>query len=128
VPLIGWVVALPLAAGGNTLAIAAILVATALDHTRAHMRRRVPAKLWGTSIPPRMAWLDRWATPAWLALHAALIWSTLLGRTITWAGRTYRADAKCRVIAITGPGNAALGVEAAAGRALDHAADEVGQA
>jgi hypothetical protein len=111
-PLIGWAVALPLAAGGNKVAIATLLVANVLDHVRAHLRRRVPAKLWGTDIPRRMAWLDRWGTPVYLAFHALIIWSTLFGRTINWAGRTYRLDANNRVVKIESDAVPRSGVEA----------------
>jgi hypothetical protein len=106
-PVIGWVVAIPLAVTGNKSAIATLLVANLLDHIRARMRRRVPAKLWGTDIPRRMAWLDRWGTPVYLAFHSILIWSTLIGRSITWAGRTYQLDRHQRVDRITGPGGLA---------------------
>ena len=91
-PLIGWAVALPLALSGSKFAIATIIAANVLDQIRASLRRRVSRILWATEMPARMAWLDRWATPAWLAFHAAIIWSTLFGRSVFWAGRTYRID------------------------------------
>src|SRR5215510_14011073 len=94
IPLAGWATALPLAVAGNKLAIGSIAIAFALDYARARLRERIPRRLWGIESHPRVKWLDRWATPAWLALHAAVIWSTLFGRTIHWAGRTYRIDAK----------------------------------
>jgi len=94
IPLAGWATALPLAVTGNKLAIGSIAIAFALDYARARLRERIPRRLWGIESHPRVKWLDRWATPAWLALHAAVIWSTLFGRTIHWAGRTYRIDAK----------------------------------
>jgi len=97
IPLAGWATALPLALTGNKLAIGTIAIAYALDYTRARLRERIPRRLWGIESHPRVKWLDRWATPAWLALHAAVIWSTLFGRTIRWAGRTYRIDAKQRL-------------------------------
>jgi hypothetical protein len=99
-PLIGWAVALPLALTGHAAAIATIVLANALDLLRATLRRRVPGELWGTDMPHRMAVLDRFATPAVLAFHAALIWSTLFGRTITWAGRRYHFDAARNVARI----------------------------
>jgi len=97
IPLVGWATALPLALIGNKLATGAIVLAYALDYTRARLRERIPRNLWGVESHPRIKWLDRWATPAWLALHAAVIWSTLFGRTIRWAGRIYQIDAKRRL-------------------------------
>ena len=97
IPVIGWVVAIPLVAIGDKLATVTLVLANILDHTRAHMRRRVSRKLWATDIPRRMAWLDRWGTPVFLAFHAIIIWSTLLGRSITWAGHTYVVDRQQRV-------------------------------
>jgi ceramide glucosyltransferase len=97
IPLVGWATALPLALMGSKLAIGTIVAAYALDYTRARLRERIPRNLWGIESQRRIKWLDRWATPAWLALHAAVIWSTLFGRTIHWAGRTYRIDAKQRL-------------------------------
>jgi cellulose synthase/poly-beta-1,6-N-acetylglucosamine synthase-like glycosyltransferase len=102
-PLIGWAVALPLAFGGDGYAIGAIVSANVLDQVRATLRQRVPRKLWGTSITGRTAWLDRWGTPAYLLVHAVVVWSTLFGRSITWAGRTYRLDGRQRVVSVTGP-------------------------
>lgn len=102
IPLLGWAVALPLAVTGSKTAIGVIVAANVLDHMRAYFRRRVPRKLWGMEISPRVAWLDRWATPAWLAVHAFVIWSTLFGRRITWANRTYVLDSRQRVVRIIG--------------------------
>ncbi len=97
IPLVGWAVALSLGSTGNPTAIAVIVAANALDHLRAYFRRRVSRKLWGTDIPKRVAWLDSWGTPAVLAVHAMVIWSTLFGRSVTWAGRIYRLDAHQQV-------------------------------
>lgn len=97
IPLVGWVAALPLAATGDKLAIGIIITAYALDYARARLRERIPRKLWGAEIPDHIKTLDRWATPAWLAVHALVIWSTLFGRTITWAGRTYQFDSGQRL-------------------------------
>ncbi len=37
--------------------------------------------------PPRhIVLLDLFATPAWVFVHAAVIWSTLFKRSVTWAG------------------------------------------
>jgi hypothetical protein len=113
-PLIGWAVAVPLAVGGDKLAIAALLSVNFIDHLRACLRRRVPAKLWGGEVTGRMAWLDRWGTPAYLGLHAVFVWSALFGRTIAWSGRIYRLDARARVVKVASvPGAAASpGVDA----------------
>lgn len=99
-PLAGWAVALPLAVTGHGAAIATIILANALDQIRASLRQRVPRKLWRTDMPRRMALIDRFATPAVLAFHAAIIWSTLLGRTMIWAGRRYELDSDRRVTRI----------------------------
>jgi len=99
-PLIGWAAAVPLAAIGDRIALGAIAATFILDHTRGRLRARIPRKLWGKEMSARVAWLDRWATPAWLAFHAAIIWSTLFGRRITWAGRTYVIDRERRIARI----------------------------
>ena len=99
-PLIGWAVAIPLAITGDAAAIATIVVANGLDQVRATLRRQVPRTLWGTEMPRRMAAIDRFATPAVQAFHAAIVWSTLFGRSMTWAGRRYRLDAERRVTRI----------------------------
>jgi hypothetical protein len=93
-PLLGWAVALPLAFGGDPIAIAVIVGANVFDQLRASARQRIPRKLFGSEIAARVAFLDRWATPAWLAIHAMVVWSTLFGRTVTWAGRSYRLDSR----------------------------------
>jgi len=99
-PLIGWAVAVPLAVTGNMVALGVIVTAVALDRLRAQFRDRVARKLWGAGIQGRVAWLDRWGTPAYLAMHAVIIWSTLFGRSITWAGRRYAIDRQHNVIGI----------------------------
>jgi hypothetical protein len=96
-PLVGWAAAIPLAVGGSKLAIGVIGGVVALDFARARFRARVPEKLWRISIPRHIQLLDRWATPLWLAFHAGIIWSTLFGRSITWAGRRYWVDSQRRV-------------------------------
>jgi hypothetical protein len=96
-PLVGWAFALPLALGGDRIAIAAIVVANLLDQCRAALRRRVVRRRWGEAGLERLApvlALDRWATPAWLAFHAAIIWSSLLGQTIKWGGRVYQVHGR----------------------------------
>ncbi|MGD9920532.1 MAG: glycosyltransferase family 2 protein [Pseudorhodoplanes sp.] len=100
IPLIGWAVALPYALAGNGFAIAAILVANALDQVRASLRLRVSRILWNEEMPRRMALIDRFATPVSLGFHAAVVWSTLFSYSITWGGRTYRVDPRGRVLRI----------------------------
>ena len=102
VPLLGWAFAIPLAVTGDRIAIGTILAANAFDQVRATLRRRIPRKLWAIDHRDRMTWLDRWATPIWLAFHAAVIWSTLRGRSLTWGGRTYWVDSKRHVRRIVG--------------------------
>lgn len=100
VPLIGWIFAVPLALAGNRVALAAILLANALDILRGSLRGRVPRILWNRETPWRMAVLDRFATPLWLAVHAGVVWSTAFGRRMTWAGRIYTLDRDNNVIRI----------------------------
>jgi len=81
----------------NPIALAAIGIVVILDQLRALLRRRIVRVLWGQAMLNRLSdvmWLDRWATPLWMAFHCAIIWSTLFGRTIRWAGRTYRVDGR----------------------------------
>jgi hypothetical protein len=100
IPAIGWVWAIPLAALGDRRALAAIAAAYVLDYSRARLRARIPMKLWNMPIAPRVAWLDRWATPLWLWFHLGILWSTLFGRRITWAGRTYVIDRNRQVSSV----------------------------
>lgn len=99
-PLAGWAVALPLAMKGSITAITVIIAANILDHQRAHYRRRIPKKLWNMPLPRRVARLDQWGTPIWLLINAAIIWSTLFGRRITWAGRSYVLDGRGQVLRV----------------------------
>jgi hypothetical protein len=97
IPTLGWCVAVPWALTGNPFALAAIVAVIAMDQFRAAMRRRVVHALWGEAMVGRLRdvlWLDRWATPLWMAFHSAIIWSTLFGKTIRWGGRTYRIDGR----------------------------------
>ena len=106
IPTLGWIVALPLALGGDRIAIAAIVGASILDHCRAALRRRVIRIRWGEAALERLArvlWLDRWATPVWLGFHTTMIWSTVLGRTIRWGGRVYRVDGRRSLSRLSGP-------------------------
>ena len=97
-PLVGWAVALALALNGSLAAIVIIIAANMLDHLRAFFRRQVPKKLWNLHVPGRIARLDSWGTPIWLLVNAAVVWSTLLGRRIDWAGRSYLLDSQGRVL------------------------------
>jgi cellulose synthase/poly-beta-1,6-N-acetylglucosamine synthase-like glycosyltransferase len=97
-PLVGWAVALTLALNGSVAAIVIIIAANALDHLRAFFRRQVPKKLWNLHVPGRVARLDSWGTPIWLLVNAAVVWSTLFGRRIDWAGRSYLLDSHGRVL------------------------------
>ncbi|MCC7406873.1 MAG: glycosyltransferase [Phycisphaeraceae bacterium] len=74
-------------------AAAVILAVTAADITRSHFRRRVVRLAFGDTAMTnfrRAMWLDRWATPLWMALHLAAVLSALSSRTLTWRGRRYR--------------------------------------
>jgi len=103
VPVVGWLVALPLAAAGDPGALSVIGAAIVLNQARAHFRAQVPHKILGAEIPARAAQLDRWGTPLVVLFHAVLIWSTLFGRRIVWASRIYRVDGRGQVMSIQEP-------------------------
>jgi hypothetical protein len=96
-PLIGWSFAVPLAWSGRWYAILAIVIAIVLHQARTTFRLKVPRKLWGQETDGTVAILLRWGAPLATLLHAALIWSTLVTRTLRWGGRTYRIDAPQRI-------------------------------
>jgi glycosyltransferase involved in cell wall biosynthesis len=90
----------------HPVALGAIGIVIALDQIRASFRRRVVRAMWGQDMLDRLSavmWLDRWGTPLWMAFHCAIIWSTLFGRTIRWAGRTYRVDGRQSIRIIEAP-------------------------
>jgi hypothetical protein len=91
---------------GNPIALGAIGIVVVLDQIRALFRRRIVRAMWGQEMLDRLRavmWLDRWATPLWMAFHCAIIWSTLFGRTIRWAGRTYRVDGRQSIRIVEAP-------------------------
>ena len=92
--------AVPQAIKGNVTAISVVVVANVLDQLRAYFRRRVPQIMWNMKIPDRVARLDQWGTPVWLLVNAVVIWSTLFGRRIKWAGRTYVVDGQGQVLRV----------------------------
>jgi cellulose synthase/poly-beta-1,6-N-acetylglucosamine synthase-like glycosyltransferase len=93
IPLLGWAAAIATILGGQRWLLLAFALAISLHRFRAEIRGRVARLLWDEPNRRRQRWLDRWAVPAWLLFHAALLWSTAFGRTIRWAGRRYRLDA-----------------------------------
>ena len=99
-PLAGWAVAVLLAIKGSVTAISVVVVANVLDQFRAYFRRRVPQIMWNMKTPDRVARLDQWGTPVWLLVNAVVIWSTLFGRRIKWAGRTYVVDGQGQVLRV----------------------------
>ena len=112
VPVAGWIVGLVAIGLGSRPALAALILVVLLDQGRALFRRRAVRVLWGEAGMAPLAgalWLDRYATPFWLAIHAGVIWSTLFKRRIAWAGRVYRLDGRHRVTIVAGPGAAAGG-------------------
>jgi len=103
-PILGWAVAVPAALGGDRLAIGALFLACGLHQWRAGLRVRVARSVCGERRgAARLLLFDRWAAPAWLLFHAAIIWSTLFLRTINWGGRTYRVDGPQRLRIIAEP-------------------------
>jgi ceramide glucosyltransferase len=108
VPLI-WLVAL-LATGAYTMAWACVVAALlrgvsgagwglaawaavwAADLMRAHFRAVAAEMLLDAEALPRLrrvAMLERWATPLWMAVHFVLVLRSVFGRRICWGGITY---------------------------------------
>ena len=103
-PVFGWTVAMPAALGGDRLAIGALILAFGLHQWRAGLRGQIARSVCGERRgAARLTLFDRWAAPAWLLFHAAIIWSTLFGRTISWSGRTYWVDGPQRLRIIAEP-------------------------
>ncbi|MCC7205610.1 MAG: glycosyltransferase [Phycisphaeraceae bacterium] len=75
------------------IGLGGILAVTTADITRSHYRRHVVRRAFGDTAMTnfrRAMWLDRWATPMWMALHLVAVLSALSSRTLTWRGRRYR--------------------------------------
>jgi hypothetical protein len=102
-PIVGWCVAIPLVWAGDLRAIVALVAAPILHQLRASLRAQIPRKVWGMEPDHRIVLIDRLAAPLVLIGHAALVWSTLFGRTIRWGGRTYRIDGPQNVRILRGP-------------------------
>ena len=88
----GWVAAIGGLAAGYACAVAPILWVLIMERWRARQRRRVIERLFDAALIERLRpvlTLERWATPLYMAVHLALVWSTALGRRITWSGITY---------------------------------------
>ena len=81
--------------------LAAILVVLLANQVRASARRRCVETAFGEDVMRQLEstfWWDRWATPLWMALHAAFITSALFGRTFVWRGIRYRLMGRNHVI------------------------------
>lgn len=91
-------------------AMLAILFVHLLDQLRASRRTAISRALFDqpTCLALRgAARLDRWATPLVMLVHLAMILASALGRTIHWAGVTYRLHGRQNIQIIsrqpTGP-------------------------
>lgn len=91
-----WLAALAaimIQAGGWGWALAAMVVVYLADIGRAGRRAAAVREAFDGETAAALCSslrLDRWATPLVMAVHAMIIWSSALGRTITWAGVKYR--------------------------------------
>jgi hypothetical protein len=92
IPIAGWATAIPLAAAGNIVAIAALGAAVGLHQWRATLRQRLRVALSPGHDDRLLVLLDRVGAPAVSVLRAVLIWSAPFARTVRWAGRVYRVD------------------------------------
>ncbi len=73
--------------------LTAILCVGLANQVRASARRRCIETAFNDEITSQLEstlWWDRWMTPLWMALHALLITSALIGRTFVWRGSRYR--------------------------------------
>lgn len=80
--------------------LAALAVACAADQARAHFRERVMRRAFDEETVRRLAparRLERLATPIYMTLHWALMFSAVVGRTITWRGRAYVMRGRQRI-------------------------------
>ncbi len=62
------------------------------NQVRAAARRRCVTMAFSPDTVRRLRgvlWMDRWCTPLWMAIHAGLVLSALVGRTIRWRGAVY---------------------------------------
>ena len=91
--LVAGASALALACTGDRFALAALVLAFVLGQARASVRLMIVRKAFGGAAQGAYrAKADaavRWLAPAWIALHAASAWTTLLSRSLVWAGVVY---------------------------------------
>lgn len=98
--LVGALSQLILASPGWGWALLCIPAVFALDYLRGARRAAITRTLFDECTYRRLAGaarLDRWATPLVMAVHLAVILSSAVGRTIRWAGVTYRLRGRQRV-------------------------------
>jgi hypothetical protein len=106
--LVAGASALVLACFGDRFALVALILAFILGQARASIRLMIVRKAFdGEAVGAYRATADaavRWLAPAWIALHAASAWSTLLSRSLVWAGVVYefRGHRETRVISRAG--------------------------
>ncbi|MDX1681644.1 MAG: glycosyltransferase family 2 protein [Phycisphaeraceae bacterium] len=77
------------AAGGVALAVAV------MNQLRSMYRRRVIVRAFGREMLESLTTtlrLDRWVTPLWMAIHAAIVLSSAVGKTVRWRGMAYRVE------------------------------------
>jgi hypothetical protein len=91
-PLLGWMITVPLALAGDLRSMMVLAAAIALHQTRVSLRLAIPRKLWGMEQDRAVVLLERAAAPITGVIHAALVWSTMFARTLRWGDRIYRID------------------------------------
>ncbi len=99
----GWVtalLALSMQWPGRGWAIAAMTGVYGLDFVRGLCRKRIARRVFDAAtfaaLRPALR-LDRYATPLVMAVHLLIVLSSAWGRTIRWAGVTYRIRGRRRV-------------------------------
>ena len=94
------------AAGWWRWSAGAIVAVFLLNQLRASLRTRIVRVAFGDAMVRRLRAtqrVDRWLTPVWMFVHAAVIWSALLGRRFIWRGIRYRLDGPQKVRRLDAP-------------------------
>ena len=94
---IGWVTCLAGLLAGNILFLVPLALVMSLDLIRARLRHRIMRSLFPEDVFEKLKpvlWLEYCGSFLYSAVHAVVIWSTMVGRTMTWCGIRYRINGR----------------------------------